>query len=73
MDRIIFHEQDSWAREHTPEALAQAIAEFTASDLKAMGSAAAKGTAERYAWPQVFARLFCIYREVRASYKALSR
>jgi hypothetical protein len=38
-----------------------------------MGSAAAKAAAERYAWPMVFERLFCIYREVCASYKALSR
>lgn len=73
MDRIIFHEQGSWAREDTPEALAKAIAEFTAGDLKAMGSGAVGAAVERYAWPQVFARLFCIYREVRASYKALSR
>ena len=73
MDRIIFHEQGSWARENTPEALAGAIAQFTAGDLKAMGTAAAKAAAERYAWPRVFARLFCIYREVCASYKALSR
>ncbi|MCA1659114.1 MAG: glycosyltransferase [Verrucomicrobiaceae bacterium] len=73
MDRIIFHEQDSWARENTPEALAEAIAEFTAGDLKAMGRVAAKAAAERFAWPRVFERLFCIYREVCASYKALSR
>ena len=73
MDRIIFHEQASWARENTPEALAEAISRFTAGDLKAMGDTAAKGAAGRYAWPQVFERLFCIYREVCASYKALSQ
>jgi alpha-1,6-mannosyltransferase len=73
MDRIIFHEQDSWARENTPEALAEAIVEFTVGDPKAMGRAAAKAAAERYAWPRVFERLFCIYREVCADYKALSR
>ena len=73
MDRIIFHEQNSWARENTPEGLANAIAEFTTADLKAMGSAAVTAAVERYAWPQVFGRLFCIYREVCASYKALSR
>ena len=28
MDRIIFHEQESWARENTPEALADAIEAF---------------------------------------------
>lgn len=73
MDRIIFHEQDAWARESTPEALADAIEKFTAADLKAMGTEAAQVAAERYAWPRVFERLFCIYREVCANYKALSR
>jgi alpha-1,6-mannosyltransferase len=70
MDRIIFHEQSSWARENTPEALAAAIEQFTAGDLKAMGSAAAQTAGERHAWPRVFERLFCIYREVCAEYKA---
>ena len=73
MDRIIFHDQDSWARENTPEALADAIEQFTTGDLKAMGAAAAQAAAGRYAWPRVFERLFCIYREVCAEYKGLSR
>ena len=73
MDRIIFHEQDAWARENTPEALADAIEQFTAGDLKAQGTAAAGVAAERHAWPRVFERLFFIYREVCADYKALSR
>jgi alpha-1,6-mannosyltransferase len=73
MDRIIFHEQDAWARENTPEALADAIEQFTAGDLKAQGAAAAGVATERHAWPRVFERLFCIYREVCADYKALSR
>lgn len=73
MDRIIFHDQELWARENTPEALAEAIEQFTAGDLKAMGAGAAQAAAERYAWPRVFERLFCIYREVCAEYKALSR
>jgi len=73
MDRIIFHDQDSWARENTPEALAEAIEQFTAGDLKAMGAGAAEAAAERYAWPRVFERLFSIYREVCAAYKGLSR
>jgi len=73
MDRIIFHDQDLWARENTPEALAEAIEQFAKGDLKAMGAAAAQAAAERYAWPRVFERLFCIYREVCAAYKGLSR
>ena len=32
MDRIIFHEQESWARENTPEALADAIEVFSRKD-----------------------------------------
>jgi len=73
MDRIIFHEQDSWAEENTPEALAKAIEQFATKDFEALGAAAAEIAAERYAWPRVFERLFCIYREVCANYKALSR
>jgi alpha-1,6-mannosyltransferase len=73
MDRIILHEQDAWAEENTPEALADAIEQFTAGDLKTLGAVAARVAAERYAWPRVFERVFCIYREVCANYKALSR
>ena len=73
MDRIIFREQDSWAEENTPEALAEAIEQFATKDFEALGAAAAEIAAERYGWPRVFERLFCIYREVCANYKALSR
>jgi alpha-1,6-mannosyltransferase len=73
MDRIIFHEQKSWARENTVEALADAIEQFTGENPKMLGAGAAKVAAERYAWPRVFERLFCIYREVCADYRALSR
>lgn len=73
MDRIIFHEQNSWARENTPVALADAIEEFTDGNPEALGAAAARVAAELYAWPRVFERLFCIYREVCAHYKALNQ
>src|SRR6185437_15810029 len=33
MDRIIFHEQETWARENSPEALADAIEESSAKTL----------------------------------------
>ena len=69
MDRIIFHEQESWARENSAEALANAIEEFCGKDLKSLGAAAATVAAERYAWPRVFAGLLCIYREVCADYR----
>jgi alpha-1,6-mannosyltransferase len=68
MDRIIFHEQASWARVNTPEALAAAIEAFCREDLKSLGATAAKAAAERYSWPRVFEGLLCIYREVCADY-----
>jgi alpha-1,6-mannosyltransferase len=69
MDRIIFHEQESWARENTPEALADAIEEFCGKDLESLGAAAASVAVERYSWPRVFEGLLCIYREVCAHYR----
>lgn len=69
MDRIIFHDQGSWARENTPTALAEAIEEVTARPLERMGESASAEAAETHAWPRVFERLFCIYREVRANYR----
>jgi alpha-1,6-mannosyltransferase len=69
MDRIICHEQESWARENSPEALADAIEAFSAKKLSALGNAAA-GKAERlYSWPRVFEELFCIYRDVCSEYR----
>ena len=69
MDRIIFHEQESWARENTPEALADAIEESCGEDLKSLGAIAATVAAERYSWTRVFEGLLCIYREVCADYR----
>jgi alpha-1,6-mannosyltransferase len=69
MDRIIFHEQESWTRENKPEALADAIEEFCGKDLKSMGALAARAAAERYSWRRIFEGLLCIYREVCANYR----
>ena len=69
MDRIIFHEQESWARENAPEALADAIEEFCGKDLKCLGAMAAREAAGRYSWPRVFEGLLCIYRGVCANYR----
>ena len=69
MDRIIFHDQGGWARENSPAALADAIAEMTAKPLDALGGSASVEAAESHAWPRVFERLFCIYRDVCANYK----
>ena len=69
MDRIIFHEQESWARENTPEALAAAIEELSSKKLQGLGGDASRQAGEWYAWPTVFDQLFCIYREVCANYR----
>ena len=66
MDRIILHEQEGWALENTPEALADAIVDLSARDLTALGLSAVARARLRYAWPGVFDRLFSIYREVCA-------
>jgi len=73
LDGIILHDQDSWGRENSPEALAGAIEQSCARDLVELGRSAADRAAVEYAWPRVFERLFCIYREVCAEYKAPSR
>ncbi len=69
MDRIICHDQKSWAQENSPEALADAIEEFSAKKLSTLGKTAAGTTEKLYSWPRVFEELFCIYREVRANYR----
>jgi alpha-1,6-mannosyltransferase len=68
MDDLIFHEQKGWARENNPEALADAIERFSGKDLSLLGRQAAPKAARLHAWPRVFERLFCIYREVCANY-----
>lgn len=68
MDRVILHDQETWARTNSAEALADAIINASMRDLGLMGATAARAVAERYAWPAVFNRLFCIYREVCADY-----
>ena len=37
MDRIICHDQKSWAQENSPEALADAIEDFSAKKLSTLG------------------------------------
>ena len=69
MDDLIFHEQNEWALENKAEALAGAVERFAARPLSILGREAAGRVAQRHAWPLVFERLFCIYREVCANYK----
>jgi alpha-1,6-mannosyltransferase len=72
MDDLIFHQQEDWARENSAESLAQAIVRFSGKDLRRLGSDAARTAARLHAWPRVFDRLFCIYREVCANYNRTS-
>ena len=69
MERIVLHDQQWWALENTPAAVAAAIEAMSKQDCAALGRAAAALVAERYAWPRVFERLFCIYRDVCENYK----
>jgi alpha-1,6-mannosyltransferase len=69
MDRIIFHEQGSWARENTAEALADAIEESSTKKLSRLGGEAAEMAGQLYSWPRVFDQLFCIYHEVCTNYR----
>jgi len=69
MDDLIFHDQTDWAGQNSAEALAEAIERFSDNDLSILGKQAAEGAAQLHAWPRVFERLFCIYREVCANYK----
>jgi alpha-1,6-mannosyltransferase len=70
MDRIIFHEQGSWADENSPEALAGAIEQFSGSKLQRMGQIASRVAEERFGWTRVFAHLFRIYSEVQRDFRA---
>jgi alpha-1,6-mannosyltransferase len=68
MDRVICHDQESWARENSAEALADAIEEASTTKLSTLGARAAPAAENLYSWSRVFAELFCIYREVCANY-----
>jgi alpha-1,6-mannosyltransferase len=69
MDNVICHDQDSWAWENSPDALANAIEECSTKKLSALGRNAACIARSLYSWPQVFEELFCIYREVHSKYR----
>jgi alpha-1,6-mannosyltransferase len=69
MDRIILHDQQHWATDNSPEALAEAIWEANAQTTDEIGARIAAAAREQFAWPRVFAHLFCLYREVCANYR----
>jgi alpha-1,6-mannosyltransferase len=68
MDRIICHDQESWARENSAEALADAIESLTVQKLQKLGTASARRAGLDYPWPRVFEQIFCIYDEVCSNY-----
>jgi alpha-1,6-mannosyltransferase len=68
MDRIILHDQKSWAEKNSPESLASAIELACARHLPHLGARASLLAKERLSWPRVFECLFSIYREVCSGY-----
>lgn len=64
MDRIIFSDQQLWAAENSPGALADAIESKFTLDLRAAGLRASAEARGRYSWSTVFTRLFDIYTQV---------
>jgi alpha-1,6-mannosyltransferase len=70
MDRIICHGQESWAREDSVQALADAIEAASKTKLSSLGECAAREAENLYSWPRVFEELFCIYRDVRSKYRS---
>ena len=69
MDKIICHDQRSWARENSPDALADTIECWATRKLLTIGRNAAKTARSLYSWDRIFDELFCIYRDVRANYR----
>lgn len=68
MDAINFSGLHNWSADNSAEALAEAIRSVANADLAASGLRAAASVGSRYAWKDVFERLFTIYRGVIASY-----
>ncbi len=69
MDRLILHDQQTWADQNSAEALADAIERSSQTPLFSVGREAARLAESLYSWPRVFEQLFCIYREVCANYR----
>jgi alpha-1,6-mannosyltransferase len=69
MDKIVCHDQESWALENSSEALADAIEQCSAEKLSKLGRNAARIARNLYSWPRVFEELFCIYHDVRSKYR----
>jgi hypothetical protein len=70
MDRIIFSNQAQWASENSPLSLADAIEAKFHEDLRKSGLIASQTARHQYSWKTIFSRLFSIYDDVIAGYKA---
>lgn len=68
MDRIIFSDQEFWAAENSPEALADAVDSKFTLDLRAAGLKASAEARGKYSWSTVFSRIFEIYSGVVANF-----
>jgi len=69
MDKIVCHDQESWALENSSEALAVAIGQCSSEKLSTLGRKAARIVRNLYSWLCVFEELFCIYQDVRSKYR----
>jgi alpha-1,6-mannosyltransferase len=69
MDRIIYNDQQFWARENTPAALAAAILESSCGKDRAEIMELSRSIAARYSWDRVFSHLFDVYRAVAEGYR----
>jgi alpha-1,6-mannosyltransferase len=69
MDNIICHDQESWAVENSPDALANSIEKSSDRKWTVLGRNAARVVRSLYGWPRVFDELFCIYGELRSKYR----
>src|SRR5437763_10643235 len=63
MDRIILHDQESWAEEETPESLAPTIEAACSRNLPRLGARASRLAEECLYWPRALDRLFVIYQD----------
>jgi alpha-1,6-mannosyltransferase len=69
MDRIIHSNQQFWARENTPAALAAAILETSSGKDRTEALELSRAIAARYSWNRVFSHLFDVYRAVAKEYR----
>ncbi|MEX1119038.1 MAG: glycosyltransferase [Terrimicrobiaceae bacterium] len=68
MDRIIFSDQISWARDNTPTSLAEAIEAKLGRDLVALGKTAGEAVRSNYSWEKIFDHIFRVYTRVVDNY-----